>query len=281
MSGEEPEILGSTITRVLVPRNLPTMLSVTTVSADILAQTGRSLKQLTSELTGAPMSQVISEAEYRKITSLLSSEEFWAKLEEKSNVDPWPTLAPSRSPGLKYFSYLKNNVFPRVKKSANETGSVGLTNDCIVSELSSDRRSGQTPFSPQPSWGFGVSETLAEFEVEPASFYVASTIWFDALAAGAAVQAVMPSLDRYEIPYGQSPKAKSDTLGTLLRSAKSSAVAPLLTSSAYATTAIQGAHYLTALKCEVAGAAATLIFIGTISVAELIIAKLSSLRGGN
>jgi len=58
-------------------------------------------------------------------------------------------------------------------------------------------------------------------------------------------------------------------------------VAPLLTSSAAAATMIQGSPYLSALECEATGAAATLIFIGTLSVAELIIAKLSSLRGQN
>ncbi len=270
---EEPEILGSAIARFLVPEKLASILSITTVPAETIKDRSSSLGDLASELTGCPVSNVIDSSQYQKTISALRSDFFWDVL-----IQSYP-----RGPFMyDVIHEVRQRLIPRFHDKPSQIGPNEFARDSLVRELSPD-----ISWSlPQPIWPFRwphdeetLLKALSGSEVSVDAFLAASPIAFASLFPPERVKAVMPSVYRYDVPYGQSPKANSATLEALLKSARTIAVAPLLAGSTGAATAIAGGNYLIALECALAGAGATLVFIGTIAVAQLVIAKLPTQRG--
>lgn len=82
----------------------------------------------------------------------------------------------------------------------------------------------------------------------------------------------------YDIPMGQSPSVKSDSLLKLLETSRKFCVAPLALGGAQAVTQLTQGNYVAALLTTGTAGVMTLVLIGTVSVGALIIQKVAQAR---
>jgi hypothetical protein len=85
-------------------------------------------------------------------------------------------------------------------------------------------------------------------------------------------------LYKYDVPLGQSPEIKSDSLLKLLETSKNFCVAPLAIGGAQAVTQLSQGHYASALLTTGTGSAMTLILISTISVGAFLVQRVAQAR---
>jgi hypothetical protein len=85
-------------------------------------------------------------------------------------------------------------------------------------------------------------------------------------------------IENYEIPLGQSPAIKSDSLLTLLESSRKFCVAPLAVGGAQAISQLSQGHYVGALLTTGTAGAMTLILIGTVSVGAMLVQRVAQAR---
>lgn len=82
----------------------------------------------------------------------------------------------------------------------------------------------------------------------------------------------------YEIPFGQSPAIKTDSLLNLLETSKKFCVAPLVLGGAQAVNQLAQGHYLAALQCTGTAGVMTLMLIGTVSVGAIMVQRAAQMR---
>ena len=85
-------------------------------------------------------------------------------------------------------------------------------------------------------------------------------------------------LYQYDIPLGQSPSVKSDSLLKLLETSKSFCIAPLALGGAQAVTQLSQGNYVSALLTTGTGSVMTLVLIGTVSVGAMIVQRVAQAR---
>jgi hypothetical protein len=85
----------------------------------------------------------------------------------------------------------------------------------------------------------------------------------------------------YDIPLGQSPKVKADSLLELLETSRKFCVAPLALGGAQAVTQLTQGSYVAALLTTGTAGVMTLVLIGTVSVGALIVQKVAQARARN
>jgi len=85
----------------------------------------------------------------------------------------------------------------------------------------------------------------------------------------------------YDIPLGQSPKVKADSLLELLETSKKICVAPLALGGAQAVNQLAQGNYVAALLTTGTAGVMTLVLIGTVSVGTLIVQKVAQARAKN
>ncbi len=75
----------------------------------------------------------------------------------------------------------------------------------------------------------------------------------------------------YEIPFGLSPKSRSETLEALIKNSKAIALVPLLTGINTVSSALTTGEWLVALKAATTTGAVVIVLISTIAVTDRII----------
>jgi hypothetical protein len=264
MAEEHPELVGSAITRILVPQNVTGLLSVTTVPAETLGYDG-SLKETLSNLVGCTSADAVDAGDYRLFLNVIRRRSFWSGLARASRT-PWT---------LEYFFDLQES-FSRGADVIEDD----LAKHALTFQLSPDSSgylpSSYIPFFPTAKESF--RKALTEAELSPDIFSHSLKIFTGFLNASERATAALAGMYTYDIPFGHSPVTTAQQLESIIKSAKAIAVAPLVASTAGVTSAISAGHYVIALDCALTGGAATLIFIGTVAVAELLTRKLAEKR---
>jgi len=75
----------------------------------------------------------------------------------------------------------------------------------------------------------------------------------------------------YEVPFGLSPKSRSETLEALIKNSKSIALVPLLTGINTVSSALTTGEWLVALKAATTTGAVVIVLISTIAITDRII----------
>jgi len=86
------------------------------------------------------------------------------------------------------------------------------------------------------------------------------------------------ALMRYDIPLGQSPETKSDSLLRLLENGKTMCLAPLAVGGTLGAGQLQQGQYVAALLSTLEGSAITLIMLGTMAIGSLLISRVAQQR---
>lgn len=99
-------------------------------------------------------------------------------------------------------------------------------------------------------------------------------------------EAFVGDLYHYDVPLGQSPEVKSDSLLKLLETSNKICLAPLAIGGVHAVSQLTQGAYVAALLTTGTAGAMTLVLIGTVSVGALIVQRVAQARarssdGGN
>jgi hypothetical protein len=86
---------------------------------------------------------------------------------------------------------------------------------------------------------------------------------------------------QYDLPFGNSPKASSDSLLKLLESGKKMCLAPVAAGGTVGIGFLTQGHYVAAILCTGTVGVMTLILLGTIAVGSLLISRISQRRPAN
>jgi hypothetical protein len=273
MADEHPEVVGSAITRILVPQNVSSVLSVTAVPAEALSYNG-SLRDSVSIVTGCAPVDVIDAREYRRVLDKLRSDDFWKQLGAVMNFN-----------GRFSFELWYDNwrFFESTLNGMGEFTDSDLAKHSLTAELSpfsigSPLFAAPYLFSGMPDRG--KLREIFDSELSLDTFVSSTRILSSFLTASDRASAALRGIYSYDIPFGNSPSTSKEQLETLIKSAKQIVVAPLYGSMAAASGAIAAGHFVVALDCALTGGAVTLIFIGTIAVAEFVTKRLGVQRTG-
>ena len=83
---------------------------------------------------------------------------------------------------------------------------------------------------------------------------------------------------RYDLPYGQSPSAKSDSLLKLLETGKKMCLAPMAAGAALGVTQLTQTQYIAAVLSVGTGSLMTLILLGSVSVGSILVSRVAQGR---
>lgn len=121
-------------------------------------------------------------------------------------------------------------------------------------------------------------ELFSNFELSPQAFSTAFQCLQARTGRTQQTENFLSEIYRYDIPLGQSPKVKTDSLLDLLETSKKVCLAPLAIGGAQAVTQLTQGSYVAALLTTGTAGAMTLVLIGTISVGALIVQRVAQAR---
>lgn len=280
---EVPEVVGSIIQRSIIPRELSTMLNITTVPISEYSHNIDSLKSLTTQIFGIATNDMINQSEYMRSLKVLGDPRFWDELEHFCHK--------FYGPPFEIFSHEWYRGFLRRPEKfwMEEEGKHILADDVVLCQLSA----ADIPnvFGPWPSYLFPfppipprypqemISEFFSKREIKPEALAIAIRVRSTAIFSSKKVASAVHGIYQYHIPSGQSPKTTSDTLQNIIKSAKNIVVAPLIAGGLGSATLISTGQYLLAIECAAAASATTIVLVATTSLADYVVGYMSKQRG--
>lgn len=282
---EIPEVVGSVIQRSIIPKNLSTMLNITTVPiSEVHSNVTGSLKELTTQIFGITTTDMIDQQEYKRALRVLSKPKFWDDLEH--------FYYEFYGPPFEIFIHEWYRGFRRWPEKfwmKEEEDEHILANDVVLCQLSSADIPNM--FGPWPSYLFPfppippmhdrkmISGFFSKYEVRPEAMAITIRVRTTAIYSSKKVVSATDGIFQYHIPFGQSPKTTSDTLQNIIKSAKNIVVAPLIAGGLGSATFISTGQYLLAIECAATASASTIILVATTSLADYIVGYISKQRG--
>jgi len=280
---EVSAVAGSIIQRSIIPRELSTTLNITAITASESSQYVDSLKALTTQIFGIAANDIIDENEYSRSLEILRGPGFWDELESLYHkfyghrfgilINDW------------YYGLRRWREDSWVKGEGKHT----LAEDILISQLSAADIPNvfgawpyyQLPFLPiSPRYPHEMSlEFLSRYDIRPEALAIAIRVRYTAAFSSKKVMSAVRSAYQYHIPSGQSPKTTSDTLLNIIKSARSTVVAPLIAGALGSATLISTGQYLLAIECAGASSGATLFLVATTSLIDYIVSYISKQRG--
>jgi hypothetical protein len=279
---EIPEVVGSVIQRSIIPKNLSTMLNITTVPIPEAYNNVSSLKELITHIFGITKSDMIDQQEYKRSLQVLSDPKFWNKLEHFYYEFYG---SPSKIFIHEWYRWFRR--WPEQFWMKEEDKHI-LGNDVVLCQLSSADIPNMFghwpsyifPFPPIPSRHPQemISEFFSKYEIRSEAMAIAIRVRTTAILSSKKIVSAIDGINQYHIPFGQSPKITSDTLQNIIKSAKSIVVAPLIAGGLGSATFISTGQYLLAIECAAAASASTIILVATTSLADYIVSYISKQR---
>jgi hypothetical protein len=266
---------GSVIQRSLVPRSLRAVLHVATVPVDDLDPTGlndsrKSFRDLVSRVLGIPGESIVDETQYAKLLNILRDGTLWEELAHRAHTPLFHEL-------YYYWRHelgrLAEERLGDASRTIPEENTVLLAMHSLSLMLSPTRTAG--PFWASPS-GFGSFPATAiprieKLRLNDETFDLGIQCFFSAIYADKRVRNFGQEIEHYDIPSGQSPAAKTESLLTIIETSKKVCLAPLAVGGSTALAQLTQGNYVSALLCSGTASAMTLILIGTLSVADYLI----------
>lgn len=254
------EVIGGTvIQRSFVGREAANIIHIATVPVSELGITSQVPERILAEVLGIPVSNVLDDESYRKIIHRLK------------DYPPDYLFPYWRHPR---FDHHADRFYKSLRREGTPTE---LFTDFLATVSDPSNTSGV--FQP---WAFMPDTELHEdFEVNRQA--LASAMQCIASRANRSIQSegFIHEVLRYDIPMGQSPAVKSDSLLQLLETSRKFCVAPLALGGAQAVNQLVQGSYVAALLTTGTAGVMTLVLIGTVSVGALIVQKVAQCRAKN
>jgi hypothetical protein len=250
-----PDNIGGTvIQRSFVGRGVANVIHIATVPSDELGVTDTALEDVVSELLGVPRESVLSDRDYSRFARDIQHppDYFWPI---------WHLRA-------------VQEYERRLKEFSAETSAKAFVGD-FISLVSS-------PAAPASFILFSFAqreERLSKrVELHDDAFHLALSCLSARLEKRSDVQAFYDEMLTYDIPLGQSPETKGDSLLKLLETSKKVCIAPLALGGAQGINLLAQGNYVAALLTTGTAGVMTLVLIGTVSVGSIIVQRVAQRR---
>lgn len=251
------EIIGGTvIQRSFVGREATNVVHIATVPVSELGLENASLEIIVADTLGIPRHSLLDAEAYADVVELLR-----------------------RYPQDYFFPYFEHprlhRYFKRLHDLLREDNApAGLFNDFV--SVAGDASNVSLPL--MPFFSFPTTDLASQLELSPQA--LSAALRCIAARAGRTSQAehFLNEIYRYDIPLGQSPKVKSDSLLQLLDTSKKVCIAPLAIGGAHAVSQLTQGSYVAALLTTGTAGVMTLVLIGTVSVGALIVQRVAQAR---
>lgn len=283
---------GSVIQRSLIPEGLGGVLNVATVPLAELdtfglerdAQYG--FQRLVGQVLGVPAESTIDGEEYHKLAGMMRDGHLWEEMAMRAH-DPYTE---------RLFHYWYRYWRESMEEGEDETRKVAfpdrptelLGSHAIALLVSPARHSGmQWPFFFPPLARRGPRRFpfFKELRITEEAFHLGINCFVTAVSADERVMRFTHAAGAYDIPSGQSPSARSDSLTKLIETSKKVCLAPLAIGGTAAISQLSQGSYVAALLSTATGSAMTLMLVGTVSVADYLVHyllhKRNSIEGGD
>jgi hypothetical protein len=287
MANEKSHLSGTVIQRTFIPEDLGIVLHIATVPVEDIYDdyeednSEEFLTQIVAEILAIPKQSILSQEQYERLMKSISNGSFrqgiWFSQKWRH-----PFLQEFYYDGFKYIEREVENLMESPSESNNPYGSrlalhsIGLMANPTVSRSNEFLQ----PFVGFD--GFITGDGKSKFDLRDVSRESLETGFVCLLSnidPDERVTNLINEIQKYEIPSGQSPETKSESLTKLISNARAVCIAPIIAGSTTAATHLSQGGYVAALLDVATGAAATLILVSSISFAEVIARKLAEKRG--
>ena len=285
MSDEKTSaILSSVIQRTLVPHGLGTVLNVASTPITDLCDgsldetSDDDFRDLVAQIVGIPPASILDESQYTGIVSSIRSGVFFENLRRHSHGPFSHELYYIWNHELQHF--LTAGKREGVAQQTGETRQQ-LALDSIFLMLSPTNFSGlRNGLLSYPAFlPVGVQDpNLAEMHITPEALDLGISCILSSVDPDPRVRDFTHAAGLYEIPTGNSPTTSAENLLKILETSKKVCLAPLAVGGTTAITQLAQGGYVTALLTSLTAGAMTLVFIGTVSVAHLLVQKTVHMR---
>jgi hypothetical protein len=262
----ESSVFGSVIQRSLIPQGLGVVVSVASIPLKELGVSrGREedpgvLREVVSGILGLPERSLLDETEYKQLKTGIARGYFL----DRTFPDHFDF-----NPGLRYYFDAAANSLEFA-----DTPEADFARDGLMAL--------GNPLSPgAPALPTAFLKRGSPDSTSPEAVQLGLSVVFSAINPEERVLNFTNEIGGYQIPTGQSPATKSDSLLTLIESSRKICLAPLAAGGTVGVTQLTQGALVQALLCTGTGAAMSLVLIGTLSVADLLVRYLLQKRPGN
>ena len=134
------------------------------------------------------------------------------------------------------------------------------------------------PLPPTVYYGYSTEGIYEVTDINAEGVYISLQCAATRLFRDSDIDAFTKEILLHDIPLGQSPKIKSDSLLRLLETSRHFCIAPLVFGVKDAVSQLNSGDYVGALCTTATAGAMTLILIGTVSVGTLMVHRVAQLR---
>ncbi len=264
-------VSGSVIQRTFVGTDLPAALFAASVPLDEIAssnkvETDADIKRLIAEVLAVPANALLDEVDYKTLVTRMGGR--WSHR--------WMRFDP-------YSDDLVFEMDKREKQVMKESESGEHPIRMFAEHSVALMVTGET--GRTHSW-FGMPLS-AELNIRNLNLETDETAFATGMACfNARVQRSPRTADftesilEYDIPFGNSPKASSDSLLKLLDSGKKMCLAPMAAGATFGIAQLSHGLYVAAILTVGAGSAMTLILLGSVAVGSLLVQRVAQTRSG-
>jgi hypothetical protein len=266
------------IQRSLIPEGLGAVLNVATVpiaeldSACMSRDPDHGFQRLVGQVIGMPVESILDDEQYAKLARMLREGHFWEEM----------AMGAHHPYAVELYHYWYQYWRDFMAESRDEMRSVAFPDrpaDLLGSHslslmVSPTKHSGmQWPFftPPLPHRGPRGFRAFAEIGVTEEALQLGMSCFFTTVSAEERVIRFTRAAGGYDIPSGQSPSARSDSLTKLIETSKKVCLAPLAIGGTAAISQLSQGSYVAALLSTATGSAMTLMLVGTVSVADYLV----------
>ena len=229
-------------------------------------------QRLVGQVIGMPVESILNDKQYFKLADMLRHGDF---IEEKAMRFHHPFAMEMYHDWCRYWRDF-------MKESHDEMGAVAfpdrpadlLGTHSLSLMVSPTKYAGmQWPFFAPPlhrgdSRGF---HQFADIGAAEEAFQLGINCFFTAVFADERVMRFTRAAGGYDIPSGQSPSARSDSLTKLIETSKKVCLAPLAAGGITAISQLNQGNCVAAMLSTATGSAMTLMLVGTVSVADYLV----------
>jgi hypothetical protein len=246
---------GTVIQRSFVGRVASNVIHIASVPVAELGTRSEIPEELLAEVLGIPQTTILDDSNYRRVIEMLR-----------------------RFPPDYFFPYWH----PRTDRYFHRLYDA-LQPDSAPKELFADflaTAGSNTPFaSVLTPWPLLIQAEFPEkIELNPEVLAAALQCIASRAMRSRESEQFIQEVFTYDIPLGQSPTVKADSLLQLLESSRKFCVAPLALGGVQAVAQLTQGNYVAALLTTGTAGVMTLVLIGTVSVGALIVQKVAQAR---
>ena len=202
---------------------------------------------------------MIDEQQYKKMTDLLSDDVFW------SEIDPFHYHQRGNRSPIYFGKYKKSEEFSSQSTVLLAIHAISL----MVAPV-------KIPVQRFMSWNtfpeFAKNRIMNQLDLETEAFELGLQCFSNALIPDRRVKEFIQAAEYYEIPSGQSPETKSDRLLNIFdKNCVKVCLAPMAFSGTASIALATQGNFIGAFLCAGTGAEICLMFIGTVSLGDLMV----------